>query len=158
MSAFRGTRITNSGTMEIAAPPEKVFPLLCPEREKEWLDGWDYEMIHSQSGLAEPGCAFTTDLPPEGRAYWLMTRHEPPYIGEYVRFIPDLLFVALSFRLAAGKGGTVMDVTYAYTGLTPAGNDHVARMADSESARVMRRLESALNHFVATGTMLKNPG
>lgn len=158
MSAFRGTRITNKGTITIAAPPEEVFPLLCPEREKEWLDGWDYEMIYSRSGLAEPGCAFTTDLPPEGRAYWLMTRHEPPREAEYVRFVPGLMFVALSFRLAAGQGGTVMDTTYACTGVSEPGNEFIAANAASQFARTLRRLENALNHFTATGALLKNPG
>jgi len=33
----------------IHAPPQAVFPLLCPVREGEWLDGWaeECEVIHS---------------------------------------------------------------------------------------------------------------
>ncbi|HWQ62701.1 MAG TPA: hypothetical protein VN521_10335 [Negativicutes bacterium] len=157
MSAFRGTRIANSGTAEIVAPPEKVFPLLCPVREKEWLDGWNYEMIHSKSGLAEQGCAFTTDLPPEGRAYWLMTRHEPPHEAEYVRFVPGLMFVTLSLKLTERDGGTTLDITLTHTGVAEKGNAFVAAQAEAQFARIMRRMESALNHFFATGTMLKNP-
>ena len=40
------------------AEPEKVFPLLCPVREKDWLDGWNYKMIYSKSGLIEKNCVF----------------------------------------------------------------------------------------------------
>lgn len=47
----------------IDAPPETVFPLLCPVREAEWLDGWEYEMIYSMSGLIEKGAAFSTANP-----------------------------------------------------------------------------------------------
>lgn len=158
MAAFRGTRFIGSHTMTIAAEPATVFALLCPEREKEWLDGWDCEMIYSRSGFAEPGCTFRTELPAEGRAYWLMTRHVPPREGEYVRFVAGKMFVALAFRLQAERGGTVMDVTYTYTGVTDAGNEFIARQADNEFARVVRRMESALGHFVATGKMLNNPG
>jgi hypothetical protein len=157
MSVFRGTRITETYTMRIAAPPAKVFPLLCPEREKEWLDGWACEMIHSETGFAEPGCTFVTDLPPEGRAYWLMTRHEPPHTGEYVRFVPGLMFVVLTLRLAERDGGTALDIAYAHTGISAAGNAFIAREAGDNAARRFRWMENALNHYLATGEKLPRP-
>lgn len=157
MSDFRGKRISESYTMQIAAPPEKLFPLLCPEREKEWIGGWDYEMIYSQSGYAELGCTFATDLPPEGRAYWIMTRHVPPREGEYVRFAVGRIIVVLSFRLTARNGGTAMDATFTCTGISDEGNEFVARHAAANAAGVLRWMESALNHFIATGNKLQRP-
>lgn len=53
-------RRTMHGTMRHPAPLERVFPLLCPVREREWLQGWDATMVCSESGVAEPGCVFTT--------------------------------------------------------------------------------------------------
>ena len=44
----------------INASPEIVFPLLCPVREVEWLDGWEYKMIYCVSGLIEKGAVFST--------------------------------------------------------------------------------------------------
>ena len=46
--------------MALAAAPARVFPLLCPVREAEWLPGWHAEVLHSASGLAELGCVFRT--------------------------------------------------------------------------------------------------
>jgi hypothetical protein len=39
----------------IKAPVEQVFPLLCPVRECDWLEGWNCTLLHSGSGLAEKG-------------------------------------------------------------------------------------------------------
>jgi hypothetical protein len=44
----------------IQATPDQVFPLLCPVREKEWLENWQYQMLYSESGLAETGAVFAT--------------------------------------------------------------------------------------------------
>lgn len=157
MFEFRGKRISKRYTMQIAAKPAVVFPLLCPEREKEWLDGWAYEMIYSQSGFAEQGCAFKTKLLPEGEAYWLMTRHIPPHEAEYVRFVTGKMFVALSFKLAERDGGTAMDMEYTYTAVTEKGNEFVAGQADAGFEMIRKRMENSLGYFINTGKMLKNP-
>ena len=44
---FTARRIIHTYRQTIDATPEKVFPLLCPVREAEWLDGWQYAMIYS---------------------------------------------------------------------------------------------------------------
>jgi len=63
-SSFTARRTTRTYRQTINAIPEKVFPLLCPAREAEWLDGWQYAMIYSDSGLIEEGAVFST--PHEG--------------------------------------------------------------------------------------------
>jgi hypothetical protein len=45
MSKFQGKRITHEYTQNNVAPPEKVFPLLCPVREADWVPGWQYRLI-----------------------------------------------------------------------------------------------------------------
>ena len=37
MSAFKGNRVVHEFTQTNPAAPEKVFPLLCPVREADWL-------------------------------------------------------------------------------------------------------------------------
>ena len=87
--------------MQIAASPAVVFPLLCPVREADWIDGWSCEMLHSESGLAELGCVFKTNRAPENEAFWIMTRCDSPREAEYVRFVTGKMFVVLRFQLAA---------------------------------------------------------
>ena len=57
---FSPKRITREYRQTINATPEKMFPLLCPVREADWLDGWRYNMIYSESGLVEEGAVFST--------------------------------------------------------------------------------------------------
>ena len=56
-------RRTFEHTALVPAPAHRVFPLLCPVREPEWIPGWSCELIHTASRLAEKGCVFRTDSP-----------------------------------------------------------------------------------------------
>lgn len=156
MSKFQGKRVVMQHTINISANPSFVFPLLCPEKEKEWIDGWEYEMIYSQSGFAETGCTFKTELLPEGTAYWIMTRCVPPYEGEYVRFVLGKMFVTVSFHLSEYDSGTAMDVKYSYTGVSESGNEFVSEQAATVFALIMKRMEAALNYFAEHRRMLKH--
>ena len=70
--AFVPQRITRTYRQTINAPPEKVFPLLCPVREAEWLDGWCYNMTYSASGLVEKGAVFSTPAEGEADTVWIV--------------------------------------------------------------------------------------
>lgn len=75
---FTAKRIVRSYRQAINAPAEEVFPLICPVREAEWLDGWDYRMVYSESGIAEEGCVFTSHHPgEESDTIWIITQHDP---------------------------------------------------------------------------------
>ena len=69
-------RAVRSYTQHLVGPPEAVFPLLCPVREADWIEGWDPLLVVSHSGVAEPDCVFTTAAAPAD-AIWYITRHEP---------------------------------------------------------------------------------
>jgi len=60
---FKAKRNTYSYRQIIHARPDVVFPLLCPVREAEWLDGWDYKMIYSESGVVEEGAEPVLSVP-----------------------------------------------------------------------------------------------
>lgn len=77
MNSFRVKRYQHDGRARVAAPPDAVFPLLCPVREYEWIDGWSCQLIFSDSGFVEDGCVFTTRLTGEGPTVWVTTRHDP---------------------------------------------------------------------------------
>ena len=66
MSQGQSGRKTVHHVAKIGAPVEKVFPLLCPVREYEWIDGWSCRLVHSESGFAEKGAIFTTGFRAEG--------------------------------------------------------------------------------------------
>ena len=61
MNSFTSRRVTHEYIQTNAASPERVFPLLCPVREADWIPGWRYKLIYSESGVAELGCIFATE-------------------------------------------------------------------------------------------------
>jgi hypothetical protein len=71
-------RVTYDYTQQLVAPPDEVFPLICPVREADWLDGFEYDWVYSDSGLAEMNAIFTTpkhgQMPP---SLWIITHHDP---------------------------------------------------------------------------------
>ena len=64
MHVRQPNRVTHSYTQQLIAPPDRVFPLLCPVREAEWIDGWQPVLVLTLGGFAEADCVFTTDAEP----------------------------------------------------------------------------------------------
>lgn len=155
MNTFQGKRIVSTYIMRLTAKPETVFPLLCPKRELEWIDGWNYEMIYSISGVAELGCTFKTHFPDEGEAYWTMTKHTAPSEAEYVRFVAGLAIIRLNIKLSELDGGSQAVWEWTCTGLTDKGNELIAKRAEDHAKNSAIRLEKSLNHFFQTGEKLK---
>ncbi len=155
-TAFIPRRIVNRGRQHYPAPPERVFPLLCPVREYDWLEGWNCRMIWSDSGAAEENCIFSTDFADVGGAEtWIVSRYEPPRAIAFVRFGRQDLIIHLSIHLAAAAdGSTTADWTRVCTGLTPAGNAVLANLGEDVYQGEMRVLERTLSHYLATGRML----
>lgn len=156
LSAIRKTfhfEQINTGT------PEQVFPLLCPVREKDWLDGWEYEMIFSKSGVVEQDCVFSTPHHGELKTIWYVTHHNKNnHIVEFIRTTPDESVVKINIQLSAiDESKTKAHITYQYLGLNEVQNQHIENQLEKEFTAAMYWWQKAINHFLTTGTkLLKN--
>jgi hypothetical protein len=142
-------RAQHTYVQELHGPPEAVFPLLCPVREREWVPGWNPSRVLTRSGIAELGCVFVT---PAGRAEatWIVTRYEPPRTIEFVKHTPGETIGMIGIELRPGPdGSTRATVTYAYTSLGPAGDGVVAAFTAEHYRAFMREWETNLNRFLA---------
>ena len=146
-----------SHVMQLDAPPEEVFPLLCPVREYEWIDVWQCEMIHSASGVAEAGAVFRTAFPQDGPPdVWVISRYEPPRVIEFVR-INALRTIHYAIHLVSEDAGcSRWRWTQTLTGLDAEGDAQVAAVDASDFAQKIDALGAKLAHFLATGTMLRD--
>jgi hypothetical protein len=162
MNPIDSGRITRTYTQRIEASPERVFPLICPVREAEWLDGWSdaYEMIHSDSGVAEEGCVFRTNTPGRPETIWMITRHDPAArIVEFFRVTAGLVATRLTIGVsAAPDAASSVNIRYTFTPLSASGADFV-RATHSEEAfrRDMAFWEESMNHWLRTGEILRAP-
>jgi hypothetical protein len=159
-SGFTAKRITRSYKQTINAPPGAVFPLLCPVREAEWLDGWRYEMIHSESGLAEEGCVFTTPGDGEEDTVWIVSRyHRENHFIQFTRFTPGSRTCVLKIAVTPKDStDSNVDITYTYTGITDDGNAWIDNFTEDTFLEAVKFWESSMNHFLETGEKYQTRG
>ncbi len=131
--SFRAKRISRAATFEVDAPPSMVFPLLCPVREREWIPGWEADIVFSESGLAENNCIFTTENRQLGPATYVVSRHESAEgVIEFVVFFPGKVVQKLDIALApTPSGGTRLRWSRTYTGLSAQGNAALEPMTEA---------------------------
>jgi hypothetical protein len=160
MPQFRGKRVVHSYTQMNCASPDRVFSLLCPVREEEWVPEWRYHLIYSQSGIAEKDCVFTTPAETGQEIVWIVTEWDPVALRlGYTWMNPGLMTARLAISLApAGHQKTETEITYAYTGLSDAGNLLVATYDSNWFHQKMKQWEQAINHFLETGHKVSPTG
>lgn len=158
MKIIKPNRVARTYTQHLAGDPDRVFPLLCPVREADWIDGWDPPLVVSASGVAEPDCVFTTKSAPMD-AIWYITRHEPGNgFVEMVKITPKVTACRLAIQLRAAPGGSEADITYCYTSLGAAGDAFVASFTENYYREFMQDWESRINHYLRHGSALRKAG
>lgn len=153
---FQARRVNRDYRQTINAPPKIVFPLLCPVREAEWLDGWQYDMIYSESGLVEEGMVFSTPHETEKDTIWIVAKHDSSTCEVvFARFTNNsrtcLLKIAVKPK---GKQKSYVEVSYTTTGITPAGNDVVDEFTEDAFLEAVTFWEKSMNYFLETGERL----
>lgn len=136
---------------------DKVFPLMCPVREADWLDGWEYKMIYSESGLVEKNCVFTTPSQGDTDTIWQVIEHDKEkHVVEFLRVTPNENIVRIHIKLyELSKKQTKTKITYQYTSLNQEQSDFIENELENTFKQSMLLWEKAINHYLATGEMLK---
>lgn len=147
-------RVLRTYTQTLNGDPAKVFPLLCPVREADWIDGWDPVLVLSRSGIAEPDCVFVTSAQPHN-AIWYITRHEPNRFVEMIKITPDVTACKLQIEVRAHGSGSQATISYMHTSLGSEGDAFVESFTETFYEKFMRDWEARLNHYLKTGTALR---
>jgi hypothetical protein len=154
MDIRKPSRATRTFTQQLQASRDQVFPLLCPVREADWLEGWDPLFVLTNSGAAEPECVFMTRAAPHP-AIWFVTRHEPERgFVEMLKISPEVTACRLQIQLADAPGGCAATITYSHTSLGDEGDRFVAGFTEEFYAGFMREWETRMNHYLKTGKAL----
>jgi hypothetical protein len=155
---FTSKRVTRSYRQTIFAAAKEIFPLLCPVREADWLDGWQYEMIYSESGLAEEGAVFSTPHHDTNQTIWIVTKYDTQnYVIEFARFTPESRTCILKITVTdANNNHSHVDISYTYTALTEMGNSFIDRFTQESFLKSVQFWEDAMNHYIRSGKKLQN--
>jgi len=148
-------RVSHSHVQRLVAAPDRVFPLMCPVREADWLDGWDPSRVASRSGVAEPDCVFVTASGAH-EAIWYITQHRPEAgFVEMLKVTPQVTACRLTIQLRAAAHGTDAEIAYTHTSLGPEGDDFVEAFTSAAWLEFMGNWERRLNHYLRHGTALR---
>ena len=135
-----------------------VFPLLCPVRERDWIDGWDCKMIHSESGLIEKNCVFTTGHHSDIETVWHVTQYDTEnYTLEFLRITPSENTVRINIQLEkVDDFKTKAHISYLYTLLNEDESEFKMKQLEQSFSESMIYWEKAINHYLQIGEMMKN--
>ena len=149
-------RIKRIYCQTIHAAPEVIFPLLCPVKEVDWLDGWEFKMIFSGSGLAEKGAVFTTAYNGEEDTVWLITQHNKiNYKVEFVRVTPGSRASILNIEVKAQDDETSnVHISYEYTATSDLGNKFIDEFTEETFLKAVKFWEESMNYYLRTGSKL----
>ena len=155
-SGFKAKRVTRNYIQTINAEPHRVHALICPVKEAEWLDGWDYKLIFSHSGFAEPGCVFTSRSQGEKDTIWLITKRDDTTCEtDFARITPDSRAAYVTVRIEdSGNHTSRLHITYTITALTENGNTFIENFTEENFVKDMRFWEATMNHYLETGKAL----
>jgi len=141
---------------ELKASPERVFPLLCPVREHEWIPTWKAEIVNSKSGFAELDCVFCTDNPTEGKRTWICTHYDPPRAIEYASFSDIGYIMRIDIRLESrGENATHVSWSRRFIATNSSGDAWLKQMDKASALKATEWLATLLGHFLETGSMLR---
>lgn len=152
MNIEKPNRKKHTYVQQIKAPPEVVFPLLCPVMEVKWVPGWMPGTVISGSGVAEQGCVFTTPSKPHD-SVWLISEHDPVgYRLEMYKVSPGHTLTRVEISLTGvDDDGTSASVAYEVTVIGEAGEKFIEDFTEEWYEKFMQSWEKALNHYVRTG-------
>jgi len=155
--SFKAKHVIRSYEQTIKADPARVFDLLCPVKEAEWLDNWDYSLLHSESGLAEEGCVFLSRQEGEKDTIWMITRRDVTKREiEFVRATPESRIAKLT--IAVDEKPTHVSkvrITYVITALCEEGNRFLDAFTQDNFEGAMKFWEASMNHYLETGEKLR---
>lgn len=149
MKIIAPCRVSRTYTQKLVAGPAAVFPLLCPVREADWIEGWDPLVVITGSGVAEPDCVFVTPGSPKD-AIWYITRHEPESGSiQMLKITPDVTACRLDIKVSPAPGGSVATISYTHTSLGPEGDKFVQSFTAEYYQLFMQEWEARINRYLA---------
>jgi hypothetical protein len=158
----KNRRIHYTHATEIHAPAGKVFKLLCPVAEYEWIDGWCCNLLFTRSGTNEEGCIFTEAIMgpviagSPARSTWITNRYDEENCHiQFIIVIHDQAVVRYDVTLTnLGSGLTRVEMKFEITAM----NDGICSLSDDAiKARLMIIVEflaKALKHYCETDEMM----
>ena len=154
--------VTHEETVNASA--EEAFALACPVEELKWIDGWEFQMIYSDSGRNENNCIFREQMSslfvlnsPELSTHWYTTRYDTDgYRFHAVLVSGDLAIGKFEFEIEIlGQRKTRMCWDLTFTSLSQDGNKVFEQDLETRMKGMLSFLGASAKHYLEKGEMLR---
>lgn len=130
---FEPIHVRRSHGFRLDVPPTRAFELFTPRGERAWVPGWDPVFLYPADGSLRRGATFLTQGEGEpSPAIWLVTDLDVERLRvSYARITPTSRAGQVDVEVTTHpEGGSRVQVSYAFTALTEAGNAYLADFTD----------------------------
>lgn len=152
-------RVIRKAEMNLNADAKTVFPLLCPVKEDDWIDGWAdvCTIIYTDSGIAEEACVFETGIPGGDLELWICSKYDAGNCEiEFVKHVLGKAIIKWHMAVIDLPGGkSKIESVYNATGMGNAGMAYVKMLEEKGLDELFSHLEEEINYYIATGQKLK---
>ena len=147
---FQSKQFTRSGVIHCKATIEEAFALLCPQREEEWIPGWECETIWSKSGYNESGAIFRTTKPYGTELFWNTIQYDiDQKMVDFLITAPRLYMFRFKIEIDACRDGVLaMTFTQTFTAISDEGNTLLDRYEGEDFMAKLKSLESFMNLYL----------
>ena len=157
--AFRAKRAICHHEERIPASPATIFPLLCPIEEYKWIDGWECELVYSDSGVVEDNCIFREQISSalfgsSTPATWITTLHDGDNFRRHFLIFSDELVRKAEVSIEdSGDGVSTVRWKTIATTLNEKGNEDFDDL-EGKLLLMLRFIATSLRHYCETGQIL----
>jgi hypothetical protein len=146
---FAAASVELTGGFMLAMPAQVAFELFSPEGERLWVPGWAPELLHPPGAEWEEGLIFRTQEE-LGEAVWVVTALDRKgHAVEYYRLEPGRYVARVRVRCQAKQPEqTDVAVTYAFVGLSDAGNRDIAAMSEAAYEQKLKRWQGWIETYL----------
>jgi hypothetical protein len=119
----------------LALPVEVAFPLFTPKGEEAWAPGWAPEYLFPADGETREGMVFRTFHGGETTLWGCVDYRPQEHVVRYARVNPETRFAFVEVECRAiGPATTEVEVGYAQTAVSPAGEGVLAETTEAAFA------------------------
>lgn len=146
-----GKRIVRTYNTPLSASTEKVFPLLCPVKEYDWIPTWQCNLIYSKSGYAELGCVFSTDFGDvSGIEIWVVYAYEK---NRQIGFVKTGTHITTRYNVSLNrsKSGSTIQWEQELTSIDDQGDLMLDNMTQAVYDQKMKHINELLDFYLIHG-------
>jgi len=145
-----GKRTVRTYKTPLSASPEKIFPLLCPVKEYEWIPTWQCNLIYSKSGYAELGCVFSTDFgDASGIEIWVVSTYEK---NRQIGFVKTGVHITTRYTVSLNrsKSGSTIQWEQELTSIDDQGDLMLDNMTQAVYNQKMKHINELLDFYLTS--------